>query len=37
LNKHIAEKHANEEYPEPELCHEKHEKHEKHKKTNHMT
>ena len=31
LDKHIAEKHGNEEYPEPELHHKKHERH---KKTN---
>ena len=31
LDKHIEEKHGNEEYTEPEL---RHEKHERHKKTN---
>ena len=29
LEKHIAKEHGNEEYPEPELRHEKHEKHKK--------
>ena len=29
LDKHIAKEHGNEEYPEPELRHEKHEKHKK--------